>query len=273
MAKILIVGPGYVGGRLAQNLSSEHEVWTLNRSGFQSPLVHNLVHDLKEPLEEKLSGFDEVVIALAPKSPDLDVYRNTYVEGTKKVLQALDSPPNRLIFCSSTSVYPHSDGQVVDEFSPICPISKTRGGIMAEAESLIKEQENGIIVRFGGIYGPGRTSFISRILSSKVVKSSTPRYTNRIHVDDCVGVLEHLRDPRIRAGVYNGVDSYPCDKNEVIDWVWMQSGQPVPMGQVSDPQSAQKKVSNAKLLETGFSFKYPTFKAGYQNLLSDSVSG
>ena len=97
-----------------------------------------------------------------------------------------------------------------------------------------------------------------------------PVYTNRIHRDDCVRSLQHLFNlPEIKS-VYNVVDSSPTTVNELLSWLSTTLGiySPVP-SQTNDHfhSKTNKQVSNARLLETLFEFKYPSFREGYEPLL------
>jgi uncharacterized protein YbjT (DUF2867 family) len=53
-----------------------------------------------------------------------------------------------------------------------------------------------VVVRFGGIYGPGRTRLIDSVRDGSATRpAGPPIFTNRIHRDDCARVLEHLLVP------------------------------------------------------------------------------
>ena len=69
-----------------------------------------------------------------------------------------------------------------------------------------------VVVRLAGIYGPGRTRLIDRVRAGEPCSAV---YTNRIHHDDCAGLLRHLlrlERPRPR---YLGADHEPATQCEV----------------------------------------------------------
>ena len=98
-------------------------------------------------------------------------------------------------FASSTSVYAQHQGEWVDETSPTESESFS-GRCIRHGEQLLADYPwPAVAVRFGGIYGPGRTRLIDSVRDGSASRSpGAPIYTNRIHRDDCARVLEHLLD-------------------------------------------------------------------------------
>ncbi len=127
-------------------------------------------------------------------------------------------------------------------------------------------------MRFGGIYGPGRDRLIREVKAGASCVADPPVYTNRIHRDDCAGVLRHLMSLRSPHVVYCGVDSEPAARCVVLDWLADRLGAPPPARLPPDPSAARgKRVSNARLLESGYDFLYPSFREGYAQVL-DALS-
>src|SRR5205814_8406284 len=103
----------------------------------------------------KRSGeFDVVIHCVSSRGGGEEQYRRLYLEGARNLLRAF--PETALLFTSSTSVYAQTDGSVVDEGSPAEP-SHARGKIIHQTEKLVLAA-HGIVVRLGGIHGPGRSS-------------------------------------------------------------------------------------------------------------------
>ena len=97
-----------------------------------------------------------------------------------------------------------------------------------------------------------------------------PTYTNRIHQTDCVRALHHLFDLPDVMPVYNLVDSSPTTVNELLSWLSTSLGiySPIPsQAEEYFKSKSNKQVSNVRLLETFFEFKYPSFREGYEPLL------
>ena len=176
-------------------------------------------------------GLEVVVYTAAASAFTEEGYRKTYVEGLRNLLEALQAgahPVSRLIFVSSTGVYGQTQGQWVDERSPTQP-GHFSGRIMLEAERIaVAEAYPAIVVRFGGIYGPGRNRLVETVRRGVACVESPPTYTNRIHRDDCAAVLQHLMVLERPESLYLGVDSHPAPQCEVMDWLAGRLGVPVP---------------------------------------------
>jgi len=289
VARILIAGCGYVGSELAARLAADgHTVFGLRRGAAPLPEgVAALRADLLDRAglraalaEIEPGGIDVVVYAAAADAADDESYRRAYVEGLGHVLEWADAQgmrPPRVFFTSSTAVYAQADGAEVDEESPTEP-THFAGVRMLEAERLVRAAD-GIVLRLGGIYGPGRTRLIEAVRAGRVtLRPGPPRYTNRIHRDDAARALEHLVG-RALAGapldpVYVGVDDDPADEAEVLRWLAARLGVPPPpvapagAAPAAPARGGNKRCRNARLRATGFTFLYPTFREGYASLLS-----
>jgi nucleoside-diphosphate-sugar epimerase len=218
-----------------------------------------------------------VVVAVAADSPTEAAYRAAYIDGLSHVLDALERDgvtPRRVLFISSTAVYGDADGGWVDEGTTPAP-GGFSGRILREAEELLTNRLRGtgtapVVLRLGGIYGPGRTRLIDQVRGGTAVIPAEPRYTNRIHRDDAAGAIVHLctmaEDP---APVYLGVDDDPAELGDVLRFLASELGLEVPpSGSAGEPRGGNKRCSNALLRGTGFSLAYPTFREGYRDILA-----
>lgn len=281
MAQMLIAGCGYVGTALGVRLAAAgHEVWGLRRSAIGLPAeIRYLAADLTDPqtLRDLPPGLEWVFYTAAADGADEEAYRAVYVDALRHLLQALQrqgQAPRRVFYTSSTAVYAQADGEWVDETSPTAPTHFT-GKCLLEGERLLLEGPfPATVLRLGGIYGPGRTSLIERIRQGRAFCSAgPPRYTNRIHRDDCAGALHHLMTLAEPDGLYIGVDHEPADQCDVLRWLAAQVGAPPPRLEAGADagrrrQHTNKRCRNAKLVASGYSFQYPTFREGYTALLA-----
>ena len=194
-------------------------------------------------------------------------------------LDALDSQPRRFIFVSSTSVYHQNDGTVVDESSPTNP-AKFNGRIVLEGERLVTAFATGTVVRFSGIYGPGRTRMVERVKNNIRSDSQDRGYTNRIHVDDCAGVLTHLVNLTGSGSVeslYLASDCEPCTRVDLETFLASELGiterhsagaEADTKGSSAKRIAGSKRCSNERLLQSGYEFLYPDFRVGYRQVLA-----
>jgi len=283
VARVLVAGCGYVGTAVAQSLvTAGHVVFGLRRRvASLPPDVTPVPADLTDAstLSKLPRGIDVVFYTAAAAGFGEAAYRDAYVRGPANLLAALDiagDRPSRLLFTSSTSVYAQTDGDWVHEGSPTRPEHIT-GQLLLEGETFLRQSPvPTVILRLGGIYGPGRTRFIDSVRSGSARRwSGDPVWTNRIHRDDCAGALAHLMSVPAPAPIYVGVDREPAPRNEVLAWLAAQVDVPEPTWEEptgaasSRAMRSNKRCSSRLLQETGFPFTYPSYREGYGAMLAE----
>lgn len=266
--RILIAGCGDIGTALALKLCKlGAEVHGLRRTINQLPApIHPLAIDLAQPIAKgTLPSVDYVIYTPAAKSQEAEVYRAVYLQGLEHLLAALPTPPKRLFYVSSTGVYGQHDHEWVNEESPAEPLS-TNGQLMRQGEQRALQSAPATIVRFSGIYGPGR-NHLRKMLEAGMIAEQTPvHYSNRIHRDDCVGVLNHLlqlaHDGQELDTCYLASDDKPTPIHEVMHYLAELYGlQPTATRPVG--RGGSKRCSNRRLKATGYQFIYPDYRAGF----------
>lgn len=277
--RILVAGCGYVGTELARRLRrGGHEVFGLRRSAASLPAgVVPVVADLTLPRTlSELPEVDHVVFCAAAHQSSDEAYRSIYVEGLSNLLDALRpyrTKLRRVLFTSSTAVYAQSTGEDVDESSPTMP-EHFSGRRLLEAEQLLRQGgvEN-VVLRLAGIYGPGRSGLLERVASGAARYSDPPRFTNRIHRDDCAGAIEHLLFLADAKPLYIGVDEEPADERSVLEWLAAELGAPPPLprdGAAAPGRAAtSKRCRSDRLSKSGYRFGFPSFRDGYRPLLAE----
>lgn len=279
--KVLILGCGDIGMALGRELLAlGHEVTGVRRhpDALAGTGIKPLALDLSR-LESHdataLPDADYVIYTPSADRFDEDAYRRAYPEGLRRALAVLSRKavlPRYLLFVSSTGVYGQQEGEVIDEQSPTEP-ERFSGLLMREAEqALIEHALPGSVVRFSGIYGPGRDRLIRQVLEGRLAAVTPLIYSNRIHRDDCVGVLMHLiarhRANQPLAPVYLASDCEPVTLHEVMRWLGEQlEVTPTDTMQAPLRRRASKRCDNTRLLESGYRFRYPTFRQGYRQVL------
>ncbi|WP_031429593.1 SDR family oxidoreductase [Methylomicrobium agile] len=270
MANILIVGCGDVGTRLGKRLIAEgHRVTGLKR---QPPGVGEGIRYLKADISDadSLAGletdFDQLFYSVSADGRNESSYRAVYESGLRNVLEKFPGIP--WIFVSSTSVYGQSHGEWVDEMSPAEP-GNPNARLIREAEKRVLAAHPGnIVARFSGIYGPGR-EYLVRLAASRPAIQRTPLYyTNRIHRDDCAGVLAFLFEQRLAGrtldACYLASDDDPAPLWEVVSWLAERQQCPLPaVKETGADAPMNKRCNNARLKALGYRFLYPGYREGY----------
>ena len=269
--RILILGCGYVGNALGLRLVElGHQVWGARRDPgkIASPLVPVA---LDVAVQDSLDGlpdrFDLIFYTLAPNGPEEAAYRLAYADGPRNLLAWLErhaSPPRRILMTCSTRVYGECEGAWVDEQTEPEP-EDVQGALLLEGEQILAASRvPSIVIRLGGIYGPGRSGLMRRVREGRVRGSSMPHYSNRIHRDDAVESLLHLmnRPQGVAHELFLGVDREPADRNLVLDWMAERLKAP-PVERDVVQTIRGKRCSNKALLESGYRMCFPTFREGY----------
>lgn len=278
MRRLLIAGCGDLGTSLGLRLAAQGvEVFGLRRSADRIPApIIPIGADLTQP--DSLRALpetqpDAVCYIATPGGFNDASYRAAYVDGLNNLLRQLEAGkhrPERMIFVSSTSVYGITDGRWVDESSDAVP-SGFSGQRLLEAEQQLQASAiPGIVVRFGGIYGPGRERLLRKVAAGEAVVSEPPQWTNRIHRDDAVAVLAHLLTLNSPAPLYLGVDCAPAPMHEVTDWLATQLGYPPcphVRGEAGGLRGSNKRCSNRRLLDSGYPFIHPDYRSGYHDMV------
>lgn len=266
----LIVGCGYVGSRLKVFL--ERNGWKVcgARRSVQ-PGNGNITIDVASEFE--LSGhYDIIFYMVSAGAYTPEAYDTAYVLGVSNTLQAIrKSGQNpRIIFVSSTSVFSESEGGWVTEESPTRVTSFSTESLLQGENKIASSGLEYCILRLSGIYGPGRTSLIDQMKIGRTFLKKEPVISNRIHIDDCVGVLHHVALLRHLDRLYIGTDSEPTPYNQVITWLAKKLIFDVVEKEIEPSRSthmSNKRCSNAKLLRSGYIFLYPNFREGFLSCL------
>lgn len=276
MSKILVIGCGDIGEALATKLQlAGHQVVGMKRTpcSTHSPLdiITADVTDAKT-LECLPFNVDQVVYILSPKSRDISAYKDVFKLGVDNVLQLFSArnPNVAFTFVSSTRVYGQCQGEWLNELSITEPVDE-RGRILLAAEhKFLAFNQATTIVRFSGIYG--RSNYLLNQLKQGIeIQQNPPYYTNRIHRDDCIGVLDFIVNKKASAGeladIYLATDDDPAEKWEVAYYLAKQFGMDEPkVSAVNATADMNKRLSNKRLREAGYKFSVESYKQGYKKV-------
>lgn len=210
-ARVLIVGCGDVGLRVAQVLSGRVRLMALTPSGERTrelrargitPLAGNL--DVPASLRQ-LAGLATRVLHLAP--PPGQGWQDPRTLALTRALR-LRSLPDALVYGSTSGVYGDCQGELAVETRtprPDTPRARRR----VDAEDAIRffgraTQVRSSILRIPGIYAPDREGGTPRARLEKgtpVLRAEDDVYTNHIHADDlaraCLAALWRGKPQRI----------------------------------------------------------------------------
>jgi nucleoside-diphosphate-sugar epimerase len=270
MPRILIAGCGYVGEATADLLHFAGwnvEGWVHSKESaarLSTKPYPVRVLDISQRGEVgKCAGiFDAVIHCASSRGGDAGTYRQIYLNGARHLLEAF--PKSKILFTSSTSVYAQRDGSSVTEESKTTPLRET-SRILLEVEKLILEK-GGIVARLAGIYGPQRSALLSKFLNgTATIDPDNDRFVNQVHRNDIASALVLLltREAQTSGQIYNVVDDQPLLQSACYRWLGQRLNRPPPPIRKSEQPrkrgDTNKRVSNAKLHQLGWTLDYPTF--------------
>lgn len=309
--KIFITGgTGYIGSVLVKVAKdsgydvtvmtrSEEKAKQLNNDGVQT-LVGDLLVD--GPWQQFINEVDAVIHLAAPPTWGKKVtakiaqsYAVGHLDMTKRLFEAID-PQNlqKIIYVGGTSYFGDAgDGDAQSEEYRSEP--KGWGPYIAGSIDLAKQYATQgypvTIVYPAQIYGP--TSWMEQLylqpLHTKKAVIGLKGYNvffSPIHIVDCGRAFLHLIEHGENGEDYILSDNHPLPSKEfrkeievlmgvtdaktklVPRWVCKIALGPV----LTEYATANTNFSNAKLLETGFEFQYPTYKDGLPNVVEDWLS-
>lgn len=268
MAHILVAGLGSLGSALAQGwLADGHQVSAIRRQAKAPAGVDLYAQDLfSDPVQLPADQIDLLYIIMTPSSRDEQGYREAYLTAPNRLLDALSQqqPLPPVVFVSSTAVYGDHSGEP-DEYSEPKP-DAFNGRILLAAEQEVSLRTLATAVRFSGIYGPGRERLLRQVQAIREGgRAPAAQWSNRIHSEDCVGLLRKLGDGWLQAQmqwpVVVGTDAMPVLNVAVLNWIAQRTGQAIDL---PEPDIAPGKRIRSRFIEQGnYRLCYPDFRSGY----------
>jgi len=180
--RYLIAGAGYTGFSVAEQLQGE-KVTLLSRSINNKQEFDCQKIDLdKDDFIISIAAPFVVLYTIPPNTSSLNDER------LKLFLKKLKTNPNRIVYLSSSGVYGDRKGNYTDETVKPNPTTK-RAIRRLNAEKCIadwchKNKVEHVILRVSGIYGPNRLGIEKLKQGLTVIKQSTAKPSNRIHIED-----------------------------------------------------------------------------------------
>jgi nucleoside-diphosphate-sugar epimerase len=277
---IVIVGLGQLGSDVAGRLLTRGEdVVGVKRTAptTATPATETTpgrfalqLCDLTTATPELPADTAAIVVALAPLQRSVEAYDALYRDGVAHLLAAvaaLPGTPPRILFVSSTAVWGEDGGERIDDTTPAVPTTGTARALVAAEEAVRGAVPEASLIRFGGLYGPTSTMFVDQVRDGRVTRPSG--WTNRIHRDDAAAAILHLLDLPATAlpPVVAGIDEEPVLLSTAADFIAERLGVAPPVlddaGRTAEESRRGKRIVAAALRDTGFSYRYPTYREGY----------
>ncbi|MDY6979890.1 MAG: SDR family oxidoreductase [Pseudomonadota bacterium] len=281
--QVFIIGCGDVGTRVARLWQAAGvPVTGLARHGERLTAAGITAYpaDLDEPTSLTDLPVDQALVyyfAPPPRQGQSDP-RMTHF------LQALDqhgSRPARIVYISTSGVYGDRQGAIVTEHTDPNPqVDRARRRYAAEQSLREWGRQHSvpvIVLRVGGIYGPGRLP-IKRIREQiPMIHETLAPQTNRIHVADLASICVAAAQRGTPDAIYNVSDGNDSNMTQYFNTVADFLGLPRPP--LIDRDEAQQTLSEGMLSylgesrrmdtsrlheELGIELQYPTLQKGLE---------
>ena len=281
MQQIWIIGCGDIGLRVAKRINDlyqnvPHSTSALIRKERSASLcqkqgLKTLLHDLDETNPLNVAPFKDSQIyyfAPPPKTGDVD-------SRLKHFLNQVGDAPKRIVLISTTGVYGNSNGEWIDEETPINP-QTDRAMRRLSAEQQVEQwaaqfQREYIILRVPGIYAIDRLPLERLKKGLPVVQASEAAYTNRIHADDLANICITAMQSDLSGEVFNATDGEPGTMvdyfNQIADYAGLErppqlsleeAKQKLSKGMLSYAMESRRIRNNKLLTLLKVELKYPT---------------
>ena len=200
-------------------------------------------------------------------------------ERERRLVQAL-ADPARVVYLSSTGVYPRGDGGLTDEQVAAAPAA-AHGAARLAAETAVLEaaaaRELGAVsLRIAGIYGPGRGVVARMRAGNYRIIGDGSGYVSRIYVHDLVSaIIAAATIEPLPHSLVNVADDEPCPSIDYARAVAARlSLPPPPLVPVQDvpPMVAalvgsNRRVDNRRLIDDfGVRLRYPSWRDSLDEL-------
>lgn len=286
--RVFIVGCGDIGLRTASVLKlqpgttvtgivrSDQSCERLRENGIEV-----IQSDLQDPgILKGVSWNEALVYYFAPPPPT--GLSDTYMTQLLGQFTRLNKP-QQIVYMSTSGVYGDCQGNWVDEAWPTLP-QQERSIRRLNAEQQLQaygqlQQVKWVILRVGGIYGPGRLPIARLRLGLPILNEHESPYSNRIHADDLaqIAVTAAIKAPD--QSIYNVSDGCPSSISDYFNRVadllgfprppavsWQQAPQNLTPALYSYLQESRRLRNFKMCQELGVTLKYPNLELGLHSI-------
>ena len=269
--KIFISGFGKVGKALTDlAIKEKYEVNIISRRNLQYKDVNFLT--IKQVNDLKTTNKYFLISTVPPNCNEKDFVLDNLSEKKLKSFK-------KIIYISSTSVYPKGD---VNENTKIYK-SNNKGRIRFDIENKWKKKaEKLIIVRAGGIYSYSNNIMKKFLDGDHNIVFKENHYTNRIHMDDLIGIIFKTLHSNISSGIINAVDESFYNTFDLLKSITEKFKLPVPKkidyknkmitSSLKSFYEVSKKVKSIVVKDKlNYKLKHPDFKESLTNITRDLI--
>lgn len=264
-SSISILGCGWLGLALGEYLIAQgfsvlgssttaSKLTTLADAGIQPFLIRAKPEVEGEGLAEFFSS-PVLIINVPPRRRRENVEEIHFTEVKNIIDEAQRVKIKKIIYCSSTGVYPDNNASISEADSVAPTTASSRALVRIEEYLQSKSTLESTILRFAGLVGGDRKP--GRFLAGKKGLSNGAAPVNLVHRDDCIRIIHEVIRQEVWGAIFNVcADEHPL-KKEFYPQQAIKLGLEPPTF-VDDGAASFKIISNEKLKRRlGYEFIHP----------------
>ncbi|KEO72910.1 epimerase [Anditalea andensis] len=259
--RVSIIGYGWLGEPLASYLkekgfpvkgstTTSEKLNKLTDTGLETYLLKFSPHPIGRAFQN-LFDTDILFINIPPaRRSQPDSFHPEQIKYIKAMAIQYRIP--KIIYTSATSVYPDNNQRATEANT----INVYDNPALYNAEQILRKEKTYdlTVIRYGGLLGVDRIP--GRYFSGKEnVTGDTP--VNYIHRDDAVALAAWIIENRLWNETFNGVAPLHPQRKDIYEKNAAEMGFSSPISYAKIGESKWKEVSSAKIIATGFKFKFP----------------
>ncbi|MFK7936946.1 MAG: SDR family oxidoreductase [Saprospiraceae bacterium] len=263
---ISILGCGWLGLPLGKALlkaghnvkgstTSPEKLATIHQAGIE-PFLIKITEDI---VGERLNDFfntDLVILNIPPgrRKPNVEEQHPRQIRAVAQYLT--EAEVGKLLFVSSTGVYPNLNKVVTEADETKAERPSTRALIIAENLLQLQNGFQTTILRMAGLVGGNRKA--GRFLAGKKNVPNGDAPINLVHRDDCIAIIKEIIRLEKWDGTYNiCADEHPTRRAFYIAQAYKEDLEP-PTFTDDQTKVEYKIVSNQKIkTELNYIFQHP----------------
>jgi nucleoside-diphosphate-sugar epimerase len=233
-----ILGCGWLGLSLAEYfIQNSNTIKGTTRSEDKIEKLENLgINPFLIDIEDEISNnefFDCDVLLIMITSKDINAYK-------RLIHQIEKSSVKKVIFISSTSVYPRNNKTYTEEDETV------KDFLLVEVEDLFRKNTNftTTIIRFAGLYGGNRQP--GNWFAEKEIPQPNG-FVNMIHRDDCIQIISSIIKKDIFGETFNACADHHPTRKDFYTTAREKLDKPEPVFK-TETELKFKKISPAKLM-------------------------
>lgn len=262
---IALLGCGWLGLPLANELirlgyavsgstTSTEKLPLLQENGITPFLIRCNEQQVEGDWHTFLAEKEILIVDIPPKLRGEN--RENFVAKIQTLISCIETTTiTKVLFISSTSVYPDTDSEITELTIP--QPEAENGRQLLETETLLRHNPNfkTTVLRFGGLIGADRHPV--KFLAGKQNIENPDSLINFIHQTDCIGIIVRLLEKEIWNDVFNAVTPFHPTRENYYTRKALALGLPVPHFSHDKPSPVKTILSDKLQRVLEYDFQVP----------------